>query len=336
MNSALKRIRTGFSVLLTIVLASVAGYHYLGNYTWVEAFWMTVITLSSVGYGERPAPDTTPTMMLFSCAVIILGISAVGYTIGGFLQMLAQGEIDEALGIHRLNKEVSKLSGHVIICGFGRIGQILASNLKKDKFPFVILERTPEAQSAARAEGYLCVLGDATSDDVLIRAGIKRARTVVCGLPEDTSNVFIVLTCRGLNPQIQIIARAESQSSESKMLQAGADRAVLPAIIGAHQMARMITRPSTADLVHLLSQQEEISVEMDEYRLNEDCQLIGVSIRECRARSYNLLIIAVSKANAEMCFNPSAEYVFEAGDTVILMGPREKIALFVADNHFSG
>lgn len=334
MNSALIRIRTGFSVLVTIVIGSVLGYHFLGKYTWVESVWMTVITLSSVGYGERPASDSSPVLLLFTCVVIVLGMTAVGYTFGGFLQMLAHGEIDEALGIHRLNKEISKLKDHVIICGYGRIGQILASNLKKDHFPFVIVERDADAQAEARAQGYLCMSGDATSDDVLLRAGIKRARTVVCGLPEDTSNVFITLTCRGLNPEIQIIARAESQSSESKMLQAGADRTVMPAIIGAHQMARMITRPSTADLVHLLSQQEEISVEMDEYRIGEKCQLIGVSIRESRARSFNLLIIAVTKANREMIFNPDAEYKFEALDTVILMGPRAKIASFVAEYHF--
>lgn len=336
MNSALRRIRTGVSVLLTIVICSIIGYHYLGGYTWVESIWMTVITLSSVGYGERPSPESTPTLLLFSCAVIILGITAVGYTVGGFLQMLAQGEIEEALGIHRLNKEVSKLKDHVIICGYGRIGQILASNLQKDQFPFVILEKTPEAQAEARARGYLCVLGDATSDEVLIRAGIKRARTVVCGLPDDTFNVFIVLTCRGLNPDIQIIARAESVSSESKMLQAGADRTVMPAIIGAHQMARMITRPSTADLVHLLSQQEEISVEMDEYKMCENCRLVGRTIRDSRARNFNLLIIAVTKSNGDMEFNPDADYMFEANDTVILMGPRSKIASFVADNRFAG
>lgn len=332
MNSALIRIRIGFSILLTIVVVSVLGYRFLGDYTWIESIWMTVITLSSVGYGERPAAESSPYLLLFSCAVIILGISAVGYTFGGFLQMLAHGEIDEALGIHRLNKEVSRLSDHVIICGYGRIGQILASNLQKEQFPFVILEKDPDAQAEARALGYLCVLGDATSDDMLLKSGIERARTVVCGLPADTANVFIVLTCRGLNPDIQIIARAETVSSESKMIQAGADRTVMPAIIGAHQMARMITRPSTADLVHLLSQQEGISVEMDEYKMTGNCRLIGVSVRESGARSFNLLIIAVTKANGEMLFNPDADYCFEDQDTVILMGPKAMITNFVSDN----
>lgn len=332
MNNALQRVRFGFSVLLTIVFASVLGFRFLGGYTWVEAFWMTVITLSSVGYGERPAGQTTPELMLFTCAVIILGMTAVGYTFGGFLQMLAQGEIDQALGVHRQNKEISKLEGHVIICGYGRIGQVLAGNLKKERFPFVILEMDADLYNEARANGCLCIMGDATSDETLLKAGIKRAKTVVCGLPTDASNVFITLTCRGLNSELQIIARAEKQSSELKMIQAGADRTVLPAIIGAHQMARMITRPSTADLVHLLSQQKELSVEMDEYKISEKCQLIGVSIRACRARNYDLLIIAVTKGSGEMQFNPGAEYKFEINDTIILMGERSNIAKFTEMN----
>jgi len=332
MNKALQRIRLGFSILLTIILTSVLGFHFGGGYTWVEAVWMTTVTLSSVGYSERPSEDNTPELMLFTCAVIIFGMTAVGYTFGGFLQMLAQGEIDQALGVHRQNKEISKLEGHVIICGYGRIGQVLAANLKNEKFPFVVLELDLDLHNEARANGCLCLVGDATSDETLLKAGSKRAKTVVCGLPTDASNVFITLTCRGLNADLQIIARAERQSSELKMLQAGADRTVLPAIIGAHQMARMITRPSTADLVHLLSQQKELSVEMDEYKISEQCQLIGVSIRECRARNYDLLIIAVTKENGEMQFNPRAEYKFEKNDTMILMGERSNVAKFTEMN----
>lgn len=332
MSTALQRIRIGFSFLVLIVIASVLGYRFIGGNGWVESIWITVVTLSSVGFNERPAPDQGAVMMIFTCVIIVFGLSAVGYTFGGFLQMLAQGEIDQALGIHRLNKEISKLENHVIICGFGRIGQFLAADLKRNRFPFVILEQEASIQEEANAKGFLCLTGDATSDEMLLRGGVKRAKAVVCALPTDAANVFITLTCRGLNPKLQIISRAEQESSEVKMIQAGANRTVLPAIIGAHQMARMITRPSTADLVHLLSQQKEVAVEMDEYKIGERCTLIGVSIRECRARAYNILIIAVSKSDGEIQFNPEAEYKFERDDTIILMGTASKIAEFTKTN----
>lgn len=335
MSTPLKRIRNGASLLGVIILISVFGYWYWGKYSLVESVWMTTITLSSVGYGERPADDTTPFMMIFTCFIIVVGMIAVGYTIGGFLQMLAQGEIDKALGIHRLNKEINQLRRHTIICGFGRMGQVLAENLKCEGHPFVIVESDQQQYDRARSEGFLALLGDATSDEILMRAGILKASTMVCGLPSDTSNVFITLTSRGLNPELQIIARAEKQSSEIKMLQAGADRTVLPATIGAHQMSRMITRPNTADLVHLVSQQEELSVELDEYKIQTGNRLVGVSVRESRARNYDLLIIAVNNADQQMTFNPKAEYRFEDGDTIILMGDKNNIQKFASDSGFA-
>jgi voltage-gated potassium channel len=326
MINSVKRLRMGAIFLGLVVFFSTCGYCWLG-YQWLDALYMVVITIASVGYAEHSI--TPPAEKIFTIFVIIFGIGAAGYTIGGLAQMMFEGEIERVLGLHRMTREIERLQGHTIICGFGRIGQILAHDLYRHEKPFVILEVDPASVHEATGKKFLVLQGDATDDELLIKAGIARASSLISGLPNDAANVFITLTARNLNRDIQIIARAEHPSTEKKLRQAGANRIVMPASIGAQQMVRMITRPTTADLMDLIAQQGNLDLELDEISVPAGSKLIGISVRDSEAhREHHLLVLAVKQFNGKMIFHPDADYHFEQGDVVIVLGDSENILRF--------
>jgi len=326
MRSPLQRSRLGAIYLLSIVVVAVIGYR-IGGYDWVEAIYMVVITISSVGYGERS--NAGPGLQLFSVAVIVFGMSAAVYTIGGFIQMMTEGEIERALGHRRITREIERLSGHVVVCGFGRVGQILAESLGPLKRSFVVIDNDEDRIDEARSRGLLFLKGDAAEEDTLLDAGIERANTIVTSLPNDAANVFITLTCRNLCPNLNIIARAEHESSKKKLKQAGATKIVMPTIIGARQMVRMVTRPSTADLIELVSEGSSLEIELDEVSIPEGNPLSGVTVRETEAhKKYRLLVVAVKQADDQFIFSPDADYTFNCGDIVIIMGNDKDITHF--------
>jgi len=327
MRTPVERLRLGGIILAVIVITAVLGYRFLGGYKWAEAVWMVAITITSVGYGEHSQEPWY--MQLFTVAVVLLGISAAGYTFGGFLQLLLAGELEDAMGHRQMKQQIDKLSGHTIICGFGRIGRTLADDMLRHQQPFVIIEQNDEHLNAAREAGYLCLHGDATEDEMLLAAGCHRAKALITGLPNDAANVFITLTARNLNRDLLIVARAGHGSSERKLRQAGADKVVLPSSIGAQLMSRMIMRPTTADLMELVAEQGNLNVQLDEMRVAQACQLLGKSIRETNAHSaFRLLVLAVKQASGKMIFNPEADYKLELDDIIILMGKKSDIERF--------
>jgi voltage-gated potassium channel len=326
LRSSARRIIIGLSILSAVFVGAVIGYRLFG-YDWVEAVWLTVITISSVGYGERS--QGSPAFQLFTVAVILLGISAAAYTFGGLLNLMTQGEIERALKRRRMTIGIDKLSGHVIVCGFGRMGQSLADSLKRRGKQFLILEKDEERAALAESRGFFVLTGDATDDGTLLTAGVKRAKSLVTCLPNDADNVFITLTARNFSPDVQIVARAEQTSTDKKLRQAGADKIVLPTAIGAQQMVRMLTRPSTADLIELLAETTELDVDLDEFDIPPGASLVGKPVRQVDPeRAYRLLILAVKRSDGKMIFNPDDDYAFEARDTVIVVGAPERIEAF--------
>lgn len=313
---------------MTLILVSAAvGFRTLGDYDWLQAVWMTVITISSVGFSE--STTSPPSLLLFTIVVIVLGMSSVAYTFGGFVQMVLEGELQEALGHRRMSRGIEGLNNHIIVCGYGRIGEVLASDLEVSGQKLVVVDNSQERFDAAKGEGLLCVNGDATDDQVLRQAGIERAKCLVSCLPSDADNVFITLTARNLLPSLQIIARAEHSTTEAKLMQAGATKVVLPAITGAHRFSRLVTRPSTAQLMELVTESSFLDLELDEITLNDDSKLIGVQVAETEAhRKHRLLVVAVRGKDDEMIFNPDAEYTFRGGDVAIVMGHVEDIKRF--------
>ena len=325
-RTPLQRVRLGAVVLCLILLVSIVGYR-LGGRTWLDALYMVVITVGTVGYGEHS--QLAPLEKLWTIGVIIFGISAAVFTMGGFFQMMAEGEIERALHSGRNTRSIDQLRDHVIICGFGRMGRILAHELQTKKQPLVVIDNDLERVHEAHAQGFLALHGDATAEDMLQMAGISRAKCLVTALPSDAANVFITLTARDINANLQIIARSESQPTAKKLMQAGASRVVLPSTIGALRIAAMITHPSTVELMELVAGHSVLDVEVGELTVPAGSRLIGQTIAQSHTRhQHGLLIVAVKKGEGNMIFNPDSDFAFSEGDIVIVMGRVEDIDRF--------
>lgn len=290
-SPSIRKLRVGLVTFAAIFIFAVFGYNMTGR-NLLDSIYMVVITLSGVGYGEDSHLETVE--KLFTIMVIVFGLTTGFYIIGGFAQMMTEGEINRAMGVRRVSREIERLSGHVVVCGFGRVGAILADQLQKHNCPFVVLDDDTDQIAEASAHGYLALTDDATEEEALLLAGVDRAKTTVIALPSDADNVFITLTARNLNPELQIIARAASPSTEKKLLQAGADRVVLPAAAGAMRMATMITRPSTIELIELAAGRHMADVEIDELTIPAGCSLVDTTAGDSRTwTEHRLLIVAV-------------------------------------------
>ena len=325
----LKRLRVGLATLAAIFVVAVLGYR-LAGWSLLDAVYMVVVTLSSVGY--REAGKMTPPLQVFTILLIVFGASTAVYILGGLFQMMAEGEIHLALGLRRVTREIERLSDHVILCGFGRMGEVLAGQLHRRKRSFVVIDRDPERITEAISLGYLTLTDNASEEDALLRAGVKRAKTLVITLPSDAENLFITLTARNLNPKLEIFARAELHTTEKKLIQAGADRVVLPAATAAMRMAAMITRPSALELIELVAGGQVAKVEIDELTVPSASPLVGRTVRDCQARSrFGLLVVGVRHPGASLEFNPDPDTAFQAGDTVIVMGQVADVERFRAE-----
>ena len=325
MQTPMKRITIGFTVLAVTFCVATVVYMLQGD-TLIEATYMVVITLFSVGYGEI-GPVDTPAARLFTMLVIVVGCSSVLYVSGGFIQMVMEGEIDKKLGDRKRAREIGQLTGHAIICGFGRIGQIIARELKLGNHPFVILEQDEDRVEAARLRDYMVIEGDATDERYLSEARVEQAATLATVLPNDAVNVFITLSARNMNPQLQIMARGEAPSTEKKLRQAGADQVVLPAAIGGLRIASMIAQPTTA---HLLDNLETKS------GLNDDLTQLGVQLIEIQVSPYSKyvnnnvgfveherdhphLVVAIRHPDGSFTRHPEPSKVINVHDTLVLI-----------------
>jgi len=328
MKTPLRRIQVGAFVLVLIFVVAVLVYHWRGDYSWLDAVWMVVITISSVGYGERSELDD-PALQVFTILLIVFGISAAAYTVRGFMQTLFEGEFERALEGRKMKREIEGLKNHVVICGFGRTGVMLATDLKSQGHELVVIDNEAERLEEAKNSGCLYVGGNATEEDVLVAAGVRQAGTVISALPHDAENVFIVLTCRDLNPDVRIISRADHVNTKRKLLQAGADRVVMPAVIGAQQMTRLVTRSSTAEFIHLVSDKENLDVELDEIEVLEGSSLVGKTIGDSQiGQQFRLLVVGVKQVNGPIRFNPQADHLLELNDVLIVLGQLGDIQAF--------
>ena len=325
MSPTFIRIRRGALMLALVGLFSVLGYRYIGGYGWLDAVWMVVITVSTVGYSEQS--EQTPATQLLSIAVILLGVSASIYAIGGFIQLLLEGEVDRALGKRRMTKEIDKLHDHVIICGFGRLGSDLAHQLKHRGVPFLVIDINPEKTVLANDEmGLLAVTGDATEDSVLQEANIESAKALVAALPSDAENVFITLTARNLRDDIQILAKSERETSCRKLRQAGVNKIVMPHQVGARHIERMISRPSTADLVELFAEASHLDMELDEFLIRANSSMDGKTLADSGIKTdFNLLVVGIKNGDGDFKFNPPPTSLINEKDTVLVMGQSKDI-----------
>ncbi len=319
-----RKFRRSLLYLAAVFCLAVSGYLIYG-WNLIDSVYMVVITMFGVGYGEV-RPLTTVGGKVFTMFVIIGGTSAVVFVIGEVIRFITEGEIMKAIGELKKSRQVDGISHHAIICGYGRIGQILAHELHAAKFPFVVVDLDDGRLALAEESGYLFVKGSATEEETLQRAHVERALVLATVLPQDTLNVFITLTARNLNRHLRIIARGEQPSTEKKLRQAGADEVVLPASIGGTRIAHSIRRPATmkflGDSRGLVSEElKHLGVEIDELRLHKHTHLVGKTVLELQNMSEgHLLVIALHRADGSILRSGFIEEVLNAGDAVIIIG----------------
>ena len=326
MNEALGQARRGALVLGCVMVWSILSYHWLYEKPLLESIYWTVITIAGVGYSQ--SVEVPESRQFLSIVVILVGMLTLAYTIGMLIQAIVEGQLDKAMGAKRMKKEIKKLQDHVIICGFGRIGQNLAHRLARHDVPFIVIDPCSETIAEAKTHDYLCLEADATDEDVLRSAGLDRASTIVFGIQSDPDNVFLTLTVRNMNPNITIIARGEHPRTEKKLLQAGATQVVMPAVIGAERIADIIVGANAPDLLRNVGQGSGLNAELEEFEFTAESPYAGRTVREAEEKQEQLMIVAVRRPDGETLFNPKDDQLLSVGDVVVIMGPEADIEQF--------
>jgi voltage-gated potassium channel len=280
-----------------------------------------------VGYGDF-VPETAEGKF-FTVFIIIFGVGTMFYSLVLMAETFVEGRLRSLLGRGKLEKIIEKMNNHYIICGGGRIGFLICRELMAGKMPCVVIDNNPEVIQKAQDEGFICFKGDATQDKILIEAGIKRAKGVVCVLPSDAENLYVILTAKELNQKIYIISRSEEEESEHRLLRAGADRVMSPYTLGGVRMAMAILRPAMLDFIEITTRQQSLELRMEEISVCKGSPIIGLSLEESGIRQrYGLIIVAVKKDSGKMIFNPLANYIITEGDMLIAMGEDENVKQF--------
>lgn len=319
------QLRIAATGLVILILVGTLGYHATEGWEILDSFYATVVTISTVGYGDF-MPRTLQGR-LFTIILILLGVGTMFYTVGLLAQNMVEGRLRIILGRGRLEKMIDKMSNHYIICGCGRIGHLIGRELKAEKVPFVVIDSSVEVIERIAEEGFIYCKGDATQDKCLIEAGVKRARGVVCVLPSDAENLYVILTSKELNPNVWILSRSEDEASEHRLLRAGADRVMSPYTFGGMRMSMAILRPAMLDFIEITTNRASLELRMEEMTVCEGSPIIGKTLEDSQIRlKYGLIIVAVKKESGKMIFNPLASYVIERGDRLIAMGEDENVA----------
>jgi voltage-gated potassium channel len=305
-------------VLLAVYCIGVTGYIVLEpGIPMLDAMYMVLITLSTVGFRETVPMDTAGE--IWTMVIILFGIAAVAASFGSLTAMVVEGEVGRLIGSRKLESRISKLDGHAIVCGFGRMGRQVVELLVERKVPIVVVEKELTQSREIEQLNQLYVVGDATEEHILRRAGIARAKYLVAVLAGDADNVFVTLTGREMRPDLYIVARAEQPSSQPKLRRAGANRVISPQSIGAERIANLLTRPHLVDFVDVAA--KGVELEMDEFLVSSSSPMAGRSLREIDIRrTANVMVIAIKSGSGETRFNPGADEVLHPDDTLIMIG----------------
>jgi len=313
----------GLAMFLGVIALGTTAYRLEGWHL-SDAFYMVIITVFSVGY-EEVEPVATPMLRAITIFIIIAGDASKVYFVGSLVRFITEGEIGKAMEEHRKSRDIETISGHAIVCGYGRLGQTLARELHAKKYPFLIVDNNAERIALAHTHGFQGLVGDAGDEGSLSEAHIERASVLATVLPNDMVNVFITLTARNMRPDLRIIARAEDPATEKKLKQAGANEIILPAFVGGMQIANSITHPSLDSILqtasqHLKSDLKDLGVDIVEHPVIAN----GVDDRKTlqlflRGQETHCIVLAVKKSDGSLVQHPPASHRLEGGDTVMML-----------------
>lgn len=327
---------TGRRIVVLLVLSALLilfgtlGYVAIEQYAILEALYMTIITLSTVGFTEvRPLSEQG---RMFTMVLILMGAGFIAFNLAYFSQLVLDGNLLELYRRRKLKKQLDQLNDHYIVCGYGQMGQIVVQELQRYDVPVVVVEKDEATVGKIAEKGIAHLEADATEEDSLIAAGITRARGLVAAVSRDTENVFIVLTARDLNKDALILARASTPGTDKRLLKAGADRVVAPFAIGAMRLAHNILRPTVIDFLDLALSAEGMELSMEELCIPEGAHIAGKDLIHSGIRSqYNLIVVCIKRSDGTMIYNPAPQEVLQSGDILISIGPQQNLAKFATE-----
>jgi voltage-gated potassium channel len=310
-----------FSILmfLVVVLFGIFGYTWIEGWDLLDSLYMTIITLSTVGYGE--VREIGPGGRVFTVLLIVFGLFTITYIVGLVAETLVAGEIRSVLGRRKVSKKIKSLRDHYIICGYGRIGSIICKELTRKAIPLMVIEKDEHVQEQLEEDKILYLDGDATHEETLLEVGIEKAKGLVSVVSSDAENVYICLTARGLNPRLYILTRAEDEASERKLLRAGANKVILPYILGGRRMVQAIIKPTVSDFLESAVHDQSFELAIEEITVGEDSRLVNQSLVGSGIRQeMDVIIIGIKQKVGTMIFNPSSQTEIQSDDILIAMG----------------
>lgn len=318
-----RHLKVSLLVMSLLVTAGTGGYMGIEGWSALDALYMTVITLGTVGFKE--VHDLSDPGKLFTMTLIVVGVSVLGYIVGSLAQIMFEGQFQRIIGRKKVENRIRSLKNHYIICGYGRIGSLICKEFAARPLQFVVVEKDP-AIVEKLSDHYLAIQGDATKDETLLKVGIKDALGLITAVTSDSENVYITLTARGLNPDLYILARAGEEGSEIKLERAGANKVISPYTIGGNRMAQAILRPNVVDFIEIATGRGHFDLQMEEILIPGHSSFIGMNLITSGFRKETgVIIVGIKKINGRMMFNPEPQSVLDAQDTLIVLGQPNSI-----------
>ena len=326
LDSPIRNLRVGVAYTVTVMIVATVAYMAAG-WSFRDAIYMVIVTVYTVGYNEV-RPINTPALNAITIGLIVLGCTGVIFLTGALVQFFTLNQLNKTMGLKRMNRQIDELKGHVVVCGFGRLGHVLARSLSASSAGFVILEENEARATEARLQGYLCIHGDATNEQALLAAGVMRANALATVLSNDALNVFITLSARALNPHLSIIARGELSSTESKLLQAGADKVVLPTHIGAERIAELILHEESARFIDGLERTHgfqrvlhNFGMELEVVTAAPQSPAVRMTVTAIERQAKGaFFIIQINRRDGDVFTAPPPATIVGEGDGVVLIG----------------
>jgi voltage-gated potassium channel len=318
------------TLLVSVILGGTFGYMQIEGWNWWDSFYMTVITVTTVGYKE--VHDLSRAGQVLTVVVLFGGVGAALYTFTLLATVVVEGGLPKRLQQRRRERMLDVIKDHFIVCGYGRIGSIVASQFRRQKIPFVVIERDPDRLHKALEDGALAVEADASSEEVLAKVGIDRARGLIAVVGTDAENVYAVLSARVLRPDLFIVGRAESDDAMRKLLRAGANRVISPYQIGGVQIAQTAVRPAVVDFVELATSSDNLELAMEEISVGKTSALANRSILDAGLRQrLGIIVVGIQRQDRRMEFNPSPEMSILPGDRLVVLGRPESLRRLEAE-----
>lgn len=318
-------LRILVAILATLLVGTV-GFTWIEHYPPFDAFYMTLTTMTTVGYGE--IHPLSRAGRIFNSFLIFFGVTTIFVAVGAMTQTIIEMQLGDIFDKRRNKRMIDKLKDHYIVCGYGRVGRGAAAELQHAGVPFLVVDIDPERVERASAAGMLAVTADSTRDETLRQAGIERARGLIAALATDADNLFLLLSAKGLNPHIYAAARAAEEGAEQKMRRAGADAVFAPYSITGHRLAQALLRPHVVQFLDFTTQDFGTDIAIEQVRVSGASDTVSKSLQEMRiGRDLGVIVLAIRDASGEMRFNPTADTRVQAGDYLIVMGRQENLRM---------